>query len=781
MATEIVGFKLVLDGKEQMIGSIGEMRKLLKEANFELLSAQQKFGETSKEAVKAAKKVATLKDSIQEAGETANLFDPGKKFQAFAGSLSAVAGGFSAVQGALGLFGSETKNVEKALLKVQSAMALSQGLSVISDSAKDFKRLGAIIQQNTLFQKANNAATAAATAIQKAFGVATAGAGKAFNVLKGAIAATGIGALVVALGVIVSNWDKIKGAITGVSSEQKKLLADSQENVKSEQKKLESISSQENVLKLQGKSETEILQIKIKQTDQVIAATKENIKQQIIVTKAQVEAEKRNKAILRGLLEFVTAPLQLLIDGVAKVADFFGAGFEFNIAESVAGAVFDPEEVAKEGAKVTEELEAQLAGLQNQQAGNKLALQEINKNAAKKTKDQNDKANEEIKQANTEANKKLLELQQQYSIDSIKDENQRAKKQLEIDKQREIDAVNATKANAEIKQKLIDQINANYALKEKKRQEDADADERDRVAAFEEELNNIRFEIKVAGLTNERAKELEELNKTFADKKQAILNNEELTEIERQQLLDLLDEQYRQQKGLKEQEYAKADALKQLDDLNNILGDEDAKYQVKLEAINKEKALLEDLKAKKLITDEEYLERKKVLTKAEEDLDTKKKETLMANAEAISGLLGNLSNLFGKQTAAGKAFAIAQAVIDTYLAANKAYQSLAGIPVAGPALGAVAAGAAIASGIKNVKEILKVKVPGTAGGAAGSIAAPNIQAPITPQAPQATTTQLDQGSINRLGSASSRAYVVESDVTNSQERIRRINRAARLN
>lgn len=55
------------------------------------------------------------------------------------------------------------------------------------------------------------------------------------------------------------------------------------------------------------------------------------------------------------------------------------------------------------------------------------------------------------------------------------------------------------------------------------------------------------------------------------------------------------------------------------------------------------------------------------------------------------------------------------------------------------------------------------------------------QAPLQPQTPLVNTrTQLDSQTIQQLGSATNRAYVVESDVTNSQERIRRINRAARL-
>ena len=65
------------------------------------------------------------------------------------------------------------------------------------------------------------------------------------------------------------------------------------------------------------------------------------------------------------------------------------------------------------------------------------------------------------------------------------------------------------------------------------------------------------------------------------------------------------------------------------------------------------------------------------------------------------------------------------------------------------------------------------------GGTSGAGAAPPPMSPTLPV--QATLTQLNQGSINQLGSATNRAYVVESDVTNSQERIKRINRAARLN
>ena len=142
---------------------------------------------------------------------------------------------------------------------------------------------------------------------------------------------------------------------------------------------------------------------------------------------------------------------------------------------------------------------------------------------------------------------------------------------------------------------------------------------------------------------------------------------------------------------------------------------------------------------------------------------------------------GSIGQLLGQQTAAGKAFAIAEATINTYKAASQVFAA----PVPGVApvsLGVKIATmiSALATGFKNVKAIIGTK-------ATGSVSAPSVtptptaQAPIAPSVPLINArTILDSTAIQQLGSATNRAYVLESDVTNSQERIRRINRAARL-
>jgi hypothetical protein len=67
--------------------------------------------------------------------------------------------------------------------------------------------------------------------------------------------------------------------------------------------------------------------------------------------------------------------------------------------------------------------------------------------------------------------------------------------------------------------------------------------------------------------------------------------------------------------------------------------------------------------------------------------------------------LGQVANIFEKNTAAYKLFASTQALIDTYKAANAAYASVVGVPVVGPVLAPIAAAAAVAAGIKNVEQI----------------------------------------------------------------------------
>jgi len=96
--------------------------------------------------VKAAQRAGQLKDQIEDANMAVKAFNPEAKFQAFAGVLGGVANGFSAVQGAMALFGTDNKDVEKAILKTQGAIAIATGVNGLMGMKDAFIILGNVIK-----------------------------------------------------------------------------------------------------------------------------------------------------------------------------------------------------------------------------------------------------------------------------------------------------------------------------------------------------------------------------------------------------------------------------------------------------------------------------------------------------------------------------------------------------------------------------------------------------------------------------------------------------------
>jgi hypothetical protein len=205
MIEKVVNVKVV-DNVEATTKNVANLKTQLRQAQNEVNELSAKFGATSKQAVEAAKRAAELKDAIGDAKALTDAFNPDAKFKALTSTLGGVAGGFAAVQGAVGLLGSESQSVEKAILKVQSAMAISQGVQAIGESVDSFKQLGAVIKSTTIFQKALSAATAIQTFV-------TNGATLAAKLLRGALISTGIGALVVGVGLLIANFDKVKKVV----------------------------------------------------------------------------------------------------------------------------------------------------------------------------------------------------------------------------------------------------------------------------------------------------------------------------------------------------------------------------------------------------------------------------------------------------------------------------------------------------------------------------------------------------------------------------------------
>lgn len=784
MADEIIGIKITTDAAqatqdvqkldkafEDTDNSVKSLRTQLKEAQAQVGLMADKFGATSKEAIEAAKRAADLKDRIGDAKALTDAFNPDAKFKAVAASLAGVAGGFSALQGAMALFGTENKDVEKALLKVNAAMALSQGLQAVGESVDSFRQLGAVIKSTTTFQELNNAATKTATAVQRAFGVATVETSTGFKVLKGAIVATGIGALVVLLGEVINNFDAISDWIKksplgglakgigelvtqftdfiGVTSEAERNL----EKLSNANKRAnEDIENRIKVLKAQGGSEEEIYKLSQKRVENELSNLRESLK-----TKGKLSDEEEKQ--FRSLK---TEQLVLTADYNKKSAD-------------------------------------------------------ANKKAAEEAKKKQDEVNKQIVEDTKKANDLLLQMRNEKAIAELKTEDEKNIALLAQQEKQKIAEVEGLKISEKLKGELKAAIVADFDAKEtelKEKQAKAKAEKDAEALQAEQDFNNKVSEIKANAIKddNERAeaqrlakleKDLTELeaDKEFLKKslteqaeiKKALIDASELegqnskNEIIKKGLEEEVALLEAQQKGLEEGSKAYWD---------NIHAIEDKSYQAKLLAAKDNAAEIERIEAEH----------------AANNIDIAKKES----AARIKLLLDRLKTIeqFGRdvQVIAGKnkdvaiagvliekAAALGQIAVNTYIATAKA---VAASPLTlGLPWSALIVAGGVAAAVKVVNDakaqIAEIKSAGSSlpssgsigdsGGGTGSISNPiGGGGGAMPDAGAGGAPDLNAGGGNRQGgggggqSTPVRAYVVENDISSSQQRQAQIEDRARF-
>ena len=490
------------------------------------------------------------------------------------------------------------------------------------------------------------------------------------SALKKGLVATGIGALVIALGLIVAYWDDIVGAISGVSSSEKQLLADTEKEATARQDSLNATLASENSLKLAGKSEKEIRDLKIQQTNEAMLALENQLTLQKEQSDAQVKALERNKTIAQAVIGFLLAPISMLLgavdaltDGLARVGVLEeGTSFLQDFTGGIAGMIFDPEAAKEEGDKTSAEIEAQLLKMKNTRDGYILQGQAADQAAYDKKKALDEKA---------AADKKALD-EKAAADKKAADEKAAADAQALLDKYK----ANRDTINDLLQQAELDSIENTFdrAMQELAIQRDLDLQKLTDAGALEEEINIIK--------------------KSYSDKAKK-------------------------------------------------LSKEEADYQKALRKQNIDDALA-----------------------------------------ATSTILGNTKELIGEGMAGYKAVAIAQATIDTYASAQAAYKSVVGIPVVGPVLAPIAAGVAVAAGIKSVQNIMKTKVPGAADTGSGALPSASTVPAFDPgQVTGGTTVTAGNNVVTAQagqGGNVIKAYVVSSDLTGQQEKDKKINDLARL-
>ena len=206
--------------------------------------------------------------------------------------------------------------------------------------------------------------------------------------------------------------------------------------------------------------------------------------------------------------------------------------------------------------------------------------------------------------------------------------------------------------------------------------------------------------------------------------------------------------------------------LSGLADMDLELAELERAYELKLEMARKAG---EDTTA---ITEQYEKEKSDIVKSYQKDIVKWSEMSSEQQLGIASQTAGNMATILGEETEAGKAMAVVQATIDTYKSAQAAFSSMAGIPVVGPALGAIAAAAAVAMGLKNIAAIRSAKAEGGGGGGSMPSAAPS-----TP------TTTVASGAFTLEGGTEpepARAYVVSDDITDSQDALANIRRRATI-
>jgi hypothetical protein len=575
MADTTIGVRLQAD--DGVSPKVKDIKKELKLAQQEVVLLSEKFGATSKQAAEAAKKAAELKDQIGDAKSLVDAFNPDTKFRAFGAAINTVVGGFTALTGSMALLGVESEQVQKTLLKVQSALALSQGISQLQEGIQSIKNLGSVIT-NTLGRSG-------------LIGIAIAGVA--------ALAA------------------EVFGLFDGVAKKQKLLNEIGEETEKIYAKEKATL----DLLVDEINNENTSRQRKQEIVDE-LQATYPNYFQNL-----KLEGDN-----VVGLTE-----------GYLKLSK----AIELKARAQAAENVYIKQQQAfieQFGNKTVEELEANIDNLP-----------------------------------------RFMRASARKAINELKDA------------QKEIIGIVA-QSNSEL-EKLGGDPTAKSKIKtstgSKKTPKEEYKSQRDGIVEVTNALGEQeRTLIRVAGLK-------EAMNTTLAGSDNAYTLN---------YLKNKAEERRATEEAILIEEYA-----------------------------------------------------------------AHRKQQL---AGAVGQALGALADLVGKQTAAGKVLAIAEATINTYLAASNILKNTARNPVTGAIPGFAIAQmiATIAAGLITVRNIIKTPVPGTS----ASGGAVPTSAPIAPQTPQSTRTRLDADQLNQIGNAAVRAFVIESDVSTNQERIRRINRQARL-
>ncbi len=508
--------KLEVDGITESVNSINSLETAVSDLENELKNAD--LG--SAEFKQLSEELGVAKGELEGFQRGIDALDPAAKAEQFVKFGEGIAGGFAVATGAMSLMGTESEEMEKLMVNAQGAVAIAVGIRSIAEA-----KLTQTIANSAIAEKAKAIATVATTAVTK---LATGG----MKLFRAALLTTGIGAFVVAAGLLVAYWEDIKKLVTGVNEADKKLLETSKELIVQEELKLEILKETEDTLRLQGLTEREIRDRKREQVQSIIDAKKEDLELQSNTIQFQIDAEARNQKIAAGIIAFMTLPItsmmaavDALTYGLEKIGVLEEAtSFAEDFAMGAASFLFDPEDLEAESEALRIETERALGVLENTKAGYLLQNKKQDEQSAQARidaakaeaatlaelkKTEQDSADADDLEADAQEAQDFLDaenklkteaeqlraLTEELALMAIDEDYKRAQKELELQEQRDLEAIEDAD-NYEAQKLAIEQKYTNLSkdLKEEKAKSDIEiaqsvADAEDAIDAAR--INNI--------------------------------------------------------------------------------------------------------------------------------------------------------------------------------------------------------------------------------------------------------------------------------------------------
>lgn len=260
-----------INGAEKAVKNTGQRMAMQLRVMREELQKMEMSGQGSSKAFQdLAVKAAKLEDQIGDTQQRIRILaSDTKNLDAVISGSQGLVAGFSVAQGAIALFGKESSNLQKQMVKLQGAMALLIGMQQVANT----------LNKDSAFR---------IVAMEKAQNLYALAVGKSTGALKTfrtALLATGIGALVIAIGLLIANWDKVAQAIRRLFNPNARLL----EQMEAQKKAMDDISHkhemarsnierQIELLTAQGNKEDEIYTKKVALANLDIAVAKESMK-----------------------------------------------------------------------------------------------------------------------------------------------------------------------------------------------------------------------------------------------------------------------------------------------------------------------------------------------------------------------------------------------------------------------------------------------------------------------------------------------------------------------